>query len=90
MLTQTTLSSESQITIDVVKGKHVGAFAAYSNRNTPSSTNKNNNNAGQCEQKQQGMQCDTTPLDFLWKHRMAKFSRAMYVKQNGAPRLMAQ
>jgi len=92
MLTQTTLSSESRITIDVVTGKHVEVCAAFSNQNTPSSTKRNNSkNAQQCEHQQQWMQCDTTtPLD-LWKHsRMAKFNTAAYVKQNGASTLMAQ
>jgi hypothetical protein len=93
MLTQTTLSSESQITIDVVTSKIVEVCAAISNQNAPSLTKRNNsNNAQQCEHQQQWMQCDTTtPLD-LWKHkRMAKFNTtAVYVKQNGAPTSMAQ
>jgi hypothetical protein len=37
---QTTLSSESQITIDVVTGKHIEVFAAFSNQRTHSSLDK--------------------------------------------------
>jgi hypothetical protein len=53
MLMQTTLNSdESQITIDIVTGKHIKVCAAFSNENTPCSTYRNDSN-GQCEQ--QGM-----------------------------------
>jgi hypothetical protein len=56
MLTQTTLSSESRITIDVVTGKHTEICATFSNQNTPSSTKQNNyKNAQQCEHQQHWM-----------------------------------
>jgi hypothetical protein len=57
MLTQTTLSSESRITIDIVTGKHTEVCATFSNQNTPSSTKRNNckNAQQECEHQQQWM-----------------------------------